>query len=122
MLPGARTPPDRPLEERVAGEHIGAVDEQGQHAGGVAGGVQRLDHQGAGLDLVRGRHRAGGAGDEFAFERVDQDGNVGKLFAYGVELSHVIVVVVGEQDVGEGELSATAGTRAAAPPAPRRRS
>ena len=44
---------DRALEQRVAGEHVGPVDQQRQHPGGVARGVERLDRQRAGARSAR---------------------------------------------------------------------
>ncbi len=97
---------DRALEQRVAGEHVGAVDEQREHAGGVAGGVQRLDRERAGADRLAGRERAGRLGDLAPLELVDQHRRVRERRDRLVEVDDMIAVMVGEQDVGERELTA----------------
>ena len=50
---------DRSLEEDVGGEEVGAVDEEGEVAGGVAGGEDRLDLEAAGGELLAVGDRLG---------------------------------------------------------------
>ena len=64
----------------------------------MAGGVERFDRQPADLDLVSGVEVAGRAGD--ALGRVGEDGGAGPAGERVAELGNVVVVVVGEEDVG----------------------
>ena len=90
---------DRVLEQRVAGEDVAAVDEQGEHAAGVAGRVQGRDGQPADRERLVLVQVAGRAVDELALGRVDQHRRVREAVDDLGELGHVVVVVVGEQHV-----------------------
>ena len=70
---------------------------------GVARRVQRAHAQAADLELLVGQQVAGGAVDEAALLGVDQDLGVRPALLERVELGDVVVVVVGEQDVGDVE-------------------
>jgi len=93
----------RSFEERVARKHVRPVDEQGEHSRGVTRGVQGLDAQCAALELLAGLERARRAGHLIALRGMDQNRRSGVLLQHPLELGDVIVVVVGEQYVGELE-------------------
>src|SRR3954447_10181340 len=93
-------PADRSLEQRVAGEHV-AVDEQRQHPRGVPGRVQRPHRQPTDRDLLVRLHLAGGAG--YALVGVGEHGGVGPALEDLAELGDVIVVVMGQQHVRDGQ-------------------
>jgi hypothetical protein len=99
-------PGDRTLEQCVPGEHVGAVDQQRQHPGGVSGRVDRLDLEGAGGDRNPRLHCPGRRRHAIALELVDQDRRPGMALEHLVDLGHVIVVVMGEQDVRQLKRSA----------------
>ena len=79
------------------------VDDQREHPAGVARGVERRDGQAADLQLVAGLEVAGGAVDELALGGVDQHLRVREAVEHRGELGDVVVVVVGEQHVGDGD-------------------
>ena len=54
--PGDGGAADRALEEDVGGEDVGAVDQEGEVAGRVAGGVDRLDLDPVRVELVAVAH------------------------------------------------------------------
>ena len=94
---------DGAREERVAREALAAVDDEGEHPVGVAGGVQGLDAEVAALDDVAvAERRIGAAGQPRALERVGEDGH-GVALAHLVEVRDVIAVVVRDEDVGHAE-------------------
>ena len=98
--PGARTPPDRALEERVAGEQL-TVDQQAEHSPRMAGGVKSGYGQAADRHLVARVEVAGRARD--ALGGVREHLRVGVLRERVAELGDVVVVVMREQDVGDVE-------------------
>ena len=89
------------------------VDEQGEHARRMAGGVQRLDGQAADLDLVARVEVAGRAGH--ALLGVGEHGRVRPALERRAQLRDVVAVVVGEQDVGDVERRARRPWRTAGP-------
>ena len=97
-------------EERVAREALGAVDDEREHAVGVAGRVQGLDAQVAALDDVALRERpVGTARQARCLEGVRQHGRIGVALAHRVEVRDVVAVVVGDQDVRDLQAMAVDG-------------
>jgi hypothetical protein len=91
---------DRVLEQRVAGEDV-ALDEQGEHALRVAGGVQRGDLEIADAHHLARAHRPRDAVDRLV--GMSEDLQIGPALLELAELLHVIAVVVGEQHVRRGD-------------------
>ena len=107
MWPGARTPPTEPLNRvspvntsvpSMSSESIPAV-----WPGVWIGSISRAPEW---IGYPR-LHRAGRRGDLTALERVNQHGHAGVLLEDRVELRDVVVVMMGEQHVGERELAAS---------------
>ena len=89
---------DRPLEQRVAGEHRFVADPVGDHAVGVTGGVQGVDAQVADPEQLAGLDRAVDVDQALGLERVGQDLHPEPLLVDMV-LGHVVAVVVGQEKV-----------------------
>src|SRR5690349_21348333 len=84
---------DRALEQRVAGEYIGPVDQQRDHPRGMAGSVQRLDLQRATLDRLARQEVPRRGGDIAALQRMDQNRGLRMEIGHARELGYVVVVM-----------------------------
>ena len=91
--PGRAHAADGALEERVAGEHVVAVDHEVEHPGRVPRRVQRLHVQAADVERVAGLDRAIDLVDRLRLERVREHLDVTPR----CRLGDVVVVVVGQE-------------------------
>ena len=119
-VPGRTHAADRVAEQRVAGEDRRAAtgeaarargcatprrgarlaDEEGEHARGVARGVQRAHLRAAERERLAGLDRARRALDELALERMDEHAQVRPAREQRGSSIDVIVVMVGQQHMG----------------------
>ena len=95
-------------EEGVSGEEE-IPTKQAHRAGGVAGGLQHPEGDGIHGNFVsvfievRPAEPPGHGGGQAGVGGVDVDGQIGIGRAEGCQAAHVVVVAVGEEDVGGGE-------------------
>jgi hypothetical protein len=94
---------DRVLEQRVAREDL-AVDDERDHPARVARRVHGPHRQAAYAQLVAGVEVAGRAVDQLALVGVDQHLRAGEAVRHRRQVRDVVVVVVGQQDVGHGDV------------------
>ena len=94
---------DGVLEQRVAAEHLRLPGQHRDHPARVAGGVQHPQPQAADRQLLAVLDRPGDAVHQVALGGVDQHLRVREAAAHGLQLGHVIVVVMGDQHVGDAD-------------------
>ena len=99
---GGHRPADGALEEDVGGEDVGAVDQEGEVAGGVAGGVDRLDLEPAGVELLAvAEDHLDLSSSSARGRRVGDQRRVAELGPRLGEAGDVVAVRVGDEDVGD---------------------
>ena len=94
------------LEQRVSREHVAAVDQQREHPRRVPGSVQWLDLERPALDRDARLHGARSGRHPLALQRVDEHLCLGMALEHLAQLGHVVVMVMGQQDMRELERAA----------------